>query len=255
MILILAGTKDGRLVAKKLAAAGFPILASTVSVYGGNLLEEDMVAQVRSGPLAEHELADLLRKRKIRMVVDATHPFAVQARYNVRQACEETQVPLLRYERESLPRSGDGTTIIDVPHVSGAIEAASSIAGNIFLTTGSNTVEAFVHGLDPCRLAVRLLPDPVNLQKCIALGISPGRLIAMQGPFTTKLNLEMFRHFKAAAVISKESGKTGGLPEKIAAAAELQIPLILIGRPSLPEVPIFNDDQDLLKYIENHYHK
>lgn len=253
MILILAGTKDGRLLAGELTAAGYPVLASSVSQYGGSLLQGETGGEVRTGPLNEEELVNLIRERGIRMVIDATHPFAVQVRQNARQACEQTQVPRLRFERERVEEEA-GASIIQVSHISEAIRSAASFPGNIFLTTGSSTVEAFVQHLGPGRLIVRLLPDPAALQRCAFLGMGPDQLIAMQGPFSTEMNREMFRHFKATVVVSKESGRTGGLPEKIEAAAQLSIPLILINRPSLTEESlVFSNHDELIEHVRLNY--
>ncbi|MEW5920908.1 MAG: precorrin-6A reductase [Bacillota bacterium] len=256
MILVLAGTKDGRLLAKELADADYPVLASAVSPYGCFLLKETMGGEVRSGPLDEDGLVALLWERQITMVVDATHPFAVEVRHNVQRACARLQIPGLRFERESLPaEQGGGGTVLPVADLEGAINAAAPVSGKIFLATGSSSVAAFVRALDPQRLIVRLLPDPESLRQCMSLGIDPGRIVAMQGPFTVEMNREMFRHFGVALVISKESGKTGGLSEKITAAEQLQIPIIVIGRPPLPQGPVFSDIQELLAHVHRYFNK
>ena len=256
MILVLAGTKDGRLLTRNLAKAGYPVLASTVSLYGSLLLKEDGGEEVRFGPLDEEGLVNLIGEQGITMVIDATHPFATEVRQNGWVACNRLQIPWLRFEREGVSTDDlDNGTVINVDDMDGAIRVAASFSGNIFLTTGSSSVAVFAESLGPERLVVRLLPDPAALQQCAYLGISPNRLIAMQGPFSTELNKELFRHFKAAVVISKESGKTGGLPEKIAATAQLQIPMIIIGRPELPDGPVFTNDADLMDYVRRHFNK
>ncbi len=255
MILVMAGTKEGRLLARELSEAGYAVLASAVSLYGVSLLEEEALGEVLCGPLDEEGLVSLMGEQNITMVIDATHPFAVQARQNGWQACNRLQLPWIRLERQSLEAVDWGNaTVLNVDDVRGAIHAAASITtGNIFLTTGSSSVAAFADALGPERLVVRLLPDPAALQQCAFLGIGPSRIVAVQGPFSMELNREMFRHFNAAVIISKESGKTGGLPEKITAAAELQIPIIIIGRPELPDGLIFSDVSELLEHVRSYY--
>lgn len=254
MILVLAGTKDGRHLAAALADAGYPVLASAVTLYGGALLKEGTAAEVRCGPLDEEGLVALMRERQVTLVVDATHPFAAAARHNAQLACERLRIPRLRFERATLPQpQRSGAAVLTVAGIEGAVRVAAATAGNIFLTTGSSSVAAFARALGPERLIVRLLPDAAALQRCAALGIGPQRLIAMQGPFSMEMNREMFRHCNAALVISKESGKTGGLPEKIAAAAALQIPIIVISRPSLPDGLVFSDTDALLSHVRSYY--
>ena len=256
MILVLAGTKDGRLLAKELAGAGYSVLASAVSLYGGSLLKEENIGEVRYGPLDEEGLVGLMQEQNITMVIDATHPFATEARQNGWQACKRLQIPWLRLERQGLSVGDVGdATVISVDDIRGAISAAASIPGNVFLTTGSSSVGSFADALGPERLIVRLLPDPVALQQCAYLGIKPDRLVALQGPFSVELNRELFRHYRAAVVVSKESGKTGGLPEKIEAAAQLPIPIIIIGRPALPDGPVFSSQSELIEHVNRHFNK
>ncbi len=257
MILVLAGTKEGRLIAAALARLGRPVLASCATAYGAALLKEQLKAEglkaeVRFGPLDLEAMAALLQRQKVALALDATHPFAIEARRNLQQACARLQLPWLRFERPALPAAAGRGEVIAVPDLDGAIAAAAPFTGNIFLTTGSNSVAAFARALGPTRLVVRLLPDPERVRRCLELGIAPERIVAMQGPFSAALNREMFRHFQAALVISKESGETGGLPAKLAAAAQLGLPVVVIGRPPLPEGPVlvFSDIQALLSYVE-----
>lgn len=252
MILVLAGTKDGRLFAKELSESGYPVLSSAVSPYGSSLLEEEGAGEVRYGPLDAAGLVALIQEQNITLVIDATHPYAAAVHQNSWQACKQLEIPWVRLERPGLSAKDWGDAkVLSVTDIAAAVKAAASIPGNIFLTTGSSSVGSFVDGLGPDRLVVRILPDPLALQQCAYLGISPERLIALQGPFSMELNRELFHHYKAAAVVSKESGKTGGLPEKIAAVAELNIPIIIVGRPPLPDGPVFSTNAALLEYVKN----
>ena len=53
----------------------------------------------------------------------------------------------------------------------------------------------------------------------------------MQGPFDEETNRLLFKRYNAALVIAKESGPTGGTADKIRAARNLNIPIILIDHP------------------------
>ena len=76
-------------------------------------------------------------------------------------------------------------------------------------------------------------------------GIPAGHLIAMQGPFTQELNEDILLQTGARAVLTKESGKVGGFDEKVAAAKEVGIPVVVVRNPEKE-----SKDSDLLSFEE-----
>ncbi len=82
--------------------------------------------------------------------------------------------------------------------------------------------------------------------------IDPGHVFAMKGVASAELNVALARQCRAAAIVSKDSGAAGGLPEKMQAAAELHIPLLLIDRPAVQNqsaAAVFNSLAELNRYI------
>ncbi len=233
MILVLAGTGEGRRVALALAGAGERVLVSTATVYGAELLGEGFRGEVSSGPLDLEAMLRLIRRRGVQKVVDATHPFAVEVSVTAREASRLAAIPYERLERERWAAETGETEggVISAAGIGPALQLAAEIEGTIFLATGSNTLERYTATLGPDRLVVRILPLLPSLEKCLRLGLSPGRIIAMQGPFDEELNRLLFRRYGASLVISKDSGPAGGTPEKVRAARSLGIPIILIAPP------------------------
>ncbi|MGB9905697.1 MAG: precorrin-6A/cobalt-precorrin-6A reductase, partial [Desulfotomaculales bacterium] len=97
MILVLAGTTEGREIFSLCRARGYPVLATVATPYGKRVLLEEAVPFAGAGeteivcaPLDRQEMAALIRERGIRVVVDASHPFAVFASENARGACADT---------------------------------------------------------------------------------------------------------------------------------------------------------------------
>jgi precorrin-6A/cobalt-precorrin-6A reductase len=119
--------------------------------------------------------------------------------------------------------------------VGNAAEAASAAAvgGTVFLAVGTRLLDELVGhpALKGRRLVVRVLPDPRSLERCLALGIPPGDIVAAQGPFSVEFNRAMLRHFQAEVLVTKESGRSGGLEEKLAAALAEGIRAVVIRRP------------------------
>ena len=237
MILLLAGTKDARLLVPILRDA-FPdtvILATAVSEYGAELLRGSDGCEVLQGKLDAAALSGLIRERGIRVLVDATHPFAEQASSTARFAALEANIPCLRYERPHLALQ-EGENYFPVPDFKAAALLATNFSGTIFLTIGTRHLGEFLAALPQGRkVAARVLPEVESIRACRELGLTPAEIIAIQGPLSVELNAALFTAFQAGVVVSKESGETGGTREKAEAARILQIPLILVSRPPKPQ--------------------
>ena len=234
--VIFGGTTEGRQLADFCGQRGIRCAVCVVSSYGEELLPETEWVRRETGARTAEEMAKLLERLRPVLVLDATHPYAVQASENIRLACEKTGLDCLRVVRQSEAAAGAaGEQAPRIRYVRDAAEAAEALAGTrgpVFVTTGSKELEAFVR-LENWqeRVYVRVLPDSRVLAQCEAMGFARGRVIAMQGPFSADLNAAMMQAVQAAYLVTKESGAAGGFAEKMAAAARLGIPAVVIGRP------------------------
>ncbi len=231
MILVLAGTSEGRQATLALEKEGSEVMAATATAYGGELLEKDFHGEISTRPLDLEAMTELIRRRGIRKIVDATHPFAEEVSNNAREACRLTGIEYERLERE-VSNVETVRGVIKARDVEEAVQLASGHPGSIFLTVGSSKLEHYTRSLNPERLIVRILPVLSSLEKCLELDIPPKNIIAMQGPFDQEINKLLFQRYEAALIISKDSGPAGGTAEKISAAQSLSIPIILISRPN-----------------------
>ena len=73
----------------------------------------------------------------------------------------------------------------------------------------------------------------------------------MQGPFTTELNAETFKHCRADVIITKNSGKVGGADTKLAAAKILNLPVVMIDRPKIFYPNIAKTFDEVLNFIQS----
>jgi len=233
MILVLAGTLDGRQLAAELAGQGQEVLLSVVSEYGGELARDSRLT-VRVGPLDLVGLVALMKQKEVKVVVDASHPYAVNASQNAMLACRDESIPYIRYERPVVPLPVYDR-LYEVCDASEAATTAARLGNVVFLTTGSRSLPIFKSEplLVNKRLIVRVLPEPAVLQECLDLGFLPRDIIAMQGPFSHELNVAMFQDFQTEVVVTKNSGQVGGSDTKISAAMALRLPLVIIGRPKM----------------------
>ena len=234
--VIFGGTTEGRQLADFCGQRGIRCAVCVVSSYGEELLPETEWVRREIGARTAEEMAKLLGRLRPALVLDATHPYAVQASENIRLACEKTGIDCLRVVRQSEAAAGaGGEETPRIRYVRDAAEAAEALAGTrgpVFVTTGSKELEAFAR-LENWqeRIYVRVLPDSRVLAQCEAMGFARGHVIAMQGPFSADLNAAMMQAVQAAHLVTKESGTAGGFAEKMEAAARLGIPAVVIGRP------------------------
>lgn len=250
MIFVLAGTQDGRELAEVLVEKCYHVMASVISQYGKSLFDESKFI-INDHPLDQYELIQVIRKYNITLLVDASHPYATNVSQTAMDICQKLNICYIRYERENsiLP-------LYDKLYLSKdylmAIEMAADLGQNIFLTTGSRMLQVFTESsrLKTHTLIARVLPDEEVMKKCISLGFTPKHLIAMQGPFSHALNVELFKKYRANVIVSKESGKIGGTDTKITAAMELNLPIVLIERPKLKYALLTKTYDEVVQQIE-----
>ena len=232
-IFVLAGTEDGRELTGFLLKNNFEVIASVVSDYGQSLLAKYEGLKINSKKLDADQLVEFIFENNIEILIDASHPYAVNASKNAMTACHTAKIPYLRYERETLPLTYE--KIYHVDNYESAAIKASELGENIFLTTGSRNLKIFVESpaLKNCNLIARILPTAEVLAECEQLKISPKNIIAMQGPFSVEMNVETFKHFAADVIVTKDSGQIGGVDTKLIAAEKLNLPVVMIDRPKI----------------------
>ena len=161
------------------------------------------------------------------LVIDATHPYATEASVNIKAACRDAGMEYIRVLRERCAAENC------FPSLDALIEELKSTEGQIFVTLGAKAAMKLTELPDyQNRLWLRILPSADGLNTCLDLGYPARRLICMQGPFSTELNIAMLRQTGAKALVTKESGDIGGFIEKLTAAREMGVETFILGRPA-----------------------
>ncbi len=252
MIWVIAGTLDGRTLAVAVQEyTKEPVLVTVVSSYGAELAQHEGI-EVHTGRLTQDDMEEMISNKDVSLLIDASHPYAAVVTETAQKATKAMNIPFIRYERPevSLP------SYDKLHHVSDEKEAAA-LAGRlgkrIYLTTGSKTMAVFAQApaLQDKEVWTRVLPTSQVLQEMEALGISPNRIIGMQGPFSKQLNMAMFTDTKADVVVMKNSGLVGGSDTKLAAAMELGLEIIVIDRPKVViTAPIITNKEEFFSIWE-----
>lgn len=227
-VLIFGGTTEGRELARWCAENGIAADVSVTTDYGARLLGSDSLINIFTGRLDSREMETLIRAGGYAAVTDATHPYAMEATRNIKSACSSTGVRYMRLLREKSELCG---TVVD--SLSEAVELLDSTDKIILSTLGSKELPelAKIHGCGE-RLWVRVLPADGTERYCTSFGVDERHIIAGKGPFSVEDNVRHIRHSGAQILLTKESGSTGGYPEKIAAAKECGIETVTVARPA-----------------------
>jgi len=235
-VLLFGGTTEGRTIAEILSENKVECDVCVATEYGEMVMEELPFVHVKQGRLDAGEMSSLVRDGGYDAVIDATHPFAVEVSANIRRGvgAASAKLPLIRFERDTKLNScpNDDGDVVYFDEASSCAEALERTTGKVLLTTGSKELCVFCRS-DTLRkrLVARVLPGLESVRLCYDAGLEGKQIIAMQGPFSEKMNRAVIDEYGISVLVMKESGKTGGADEKISAAKAAGIPCYVIRRP------------------------
>lgn len=244
-ILIFGGTTEGRRLAQIFAKNKIETELCVASEYGEKLMEfsdfeelspsENSFLKIKTGRISKDEMENLC-KNGYSAVVDATHPFAAVVTDYIRQIFP-SKIPVVRLERDIFHANENFCEYFnDSAECAAALEKFSAQNPNakILLTTGSKDLKIFCRSENLRQnLVARVLPALESLKICMEAGLEGRQIIAMQGPFSAEMNEIQIRDFGISALVTKESGKTGGLNSKILAAKNCGIKCFVIKKPEI----------------------
>lgn len=231
-ILLLSGTSEGRLLARALLDAGLAVTATVTedaarTTLFGSFRDE---LSVEVGGFSEPSLEAYLAQGMTDVVLDATHPFAARITSIAARVCRRSGVPYVRFERpDCQPPAGAhfAATFAE------AAEALPTIARRALLTLGARQLKHFAQLHDRVEMFARILPATRSLDEALAAGFSSGRILCLRPPFSQAFNRALLEEYRIDTLVTKDSGVEGGVVEKVRAAEELGVKVLMIRRPAL----------------------
>lgn len=226
MILILGGTTEGRLAVKVADEAGSPYYYSTrgiqqkIACRNGIHLTGGMDVEAMTSFCIHHQ---------IRLLVDAAHPFAVGLHQTVHETAIRLNLPVVRVERSYPERATDIVWCEDYEDAVRQLE--KDRIHSLLSLTGVQTIGK-LRGYwvkHPCWF--RILKRDESLALARSQGFDEQRIVYYQAEDEESL----LKRLTPQAILTKESGETGGFQQKIDAAQMLGIPVYVVKRPSLPD--------------------
>ena len=218
MILVFGGTTEGRKAVEVLEEAGNAYYYSTktgeqdVTLHHGSRLDGALDAEV---------MLTFCREHNIRLVVDAAHPFASQLHQTIALVSETLNIPVIRYERIYPPRDSEIIWIDDYNQIPRDIHS-------LLATTGVQSIAK----LKPLEAeGIKVYYRILNRESSIALALQQGagkeQLCYYEDPKDIPVEVE--------TILLKESGISGGFPEKVEAAKARGMKIIALKRPQITQ--------------------
>ena len=163
-LCVFAGTTEGREIAEFLAGQSADVTVCVATEYGETLLPQGEGLHISARPLPREEMAELFRRERFDLVIDATHPYAKRITESIAATCAGTDTEYLRLLR---PDTAAPENAVFVEDAAGAAEYLDRVDGNILLTTGSRELHAFASVRDfASRAYARVLPMEDSLRAC-----------------------------------------------------------------------------------------
>ncbi len=225
MILVFGGTTEGRKVANMLDTVALPYFYSTktnVAFTGkGTPIYGEMTTEL---------LEAFCREHKITHIINASHPFAVQLHQMVANIALDILV--LRFQRKFLPRTSHPLVF----YVDSFEEALEFFKTNkyqsLLALSGVQTITKLKSYWQMYTAWFRIL-DRDSSRAIAAQSNFPVTNLIFGYPQSKTEEIELFRQIAPQVVFTKESGSNGKLEEKIQAALELDLPIVILKKPEL----------------------
>jgi len=248
-ILLFGGTIEGKELALFLEKAQLSAFVSVATEYGKEVLPKMNFCKVIKGRMDDTQMKEWIQVQQIELVLDATHPYAVEVSKNIQRATKETNVSYLRILREECEKQSNAVYVKDQREL---INFLNQHQGRVLMTTGSKELSFLKEVVDfQNRIFARVLPLKEVLEECRKNGFLQDHLITGKGPFSTKENVELIQTIHANYLVTKDTGKEGGFLEKAEAAQITGIPFIVIERPK-QETGI--SLKEAFRYLTSRYH-
>lgn len=188
-------------------------------------------------------LQTYLTDHNITHVIDATHPFAAQMSRNAHTATSTLNVPLIRLERPPwTARSGDNWR--PVADIEDAPSALPDNPTHVFLAIGKQNLNLFT--AQPQHHYLLRLVDPPD----VPIPLPHHTIMLARGPYDVARDTALLEQYNITHIVSKNAGGIGAAA-KIKAARALNLQVILVNRPTLPEARTARSFADVMRWLSH----
>ena len=228
MILIFGGTTEGRMAVEVCEVAGKPFYYSTK----GDSQEVPLHHGIRlTGILTAADICQFAAAHGVRCIVDAAHPFAQELHANIHATC----LPVIRLERSYCRHYPEATYCKD--YIDALNLLNESPAECLLALSGVNTIPRLRDYWLRHRTLFRILHRPESIRMAQKNQFPLQNLIFYTDEKvlpTVEQERELMQQVGCDAILTKESGESGGFEAKVEAALQLGLRVFVVQRPPLP---------------------
>ena len=245
-IWLIGGTAESVEIARLFSAANLPCLISVTTAAATQMYAVIPHLKITIGQIKTTAILDFLLHHDIKVVIDASHPYAIAISQGAMAACQSIHIPYLRYERP--PVEGLVSQVIEVPNIDDLLTSNYLEGERVLLTIGYKSLHLFQNYHHRALLFARILPLASSVAMATQAGFRSDRLIAIRPPVSLALEKALWELWQISVVVTKASGKSGGEDVKRRAAEELGIPLVVISRPPLDYPQVTSNLEEVVKF-------
>ena len=228
MILVFGGTTEGRMAAKVLDESGAIYYYSTRS----DKQDIQLAHGVRlTGTMEIAQIEAFCREHGIALIIDATHPFAQNLHHNVVNLAQQMSVPLIRLNRIFPHHDADLVWCRDYDDAINQLNKHN--VKRLLALTGVNTIGKLKHYWQHNECWFRILDRDESRDATVGAGFPQDHLVYYETHGTEQL----LEQLQPQAIITKESGTSGGFVEKVDAARSMGVLTFVVECPSYPSAP------------------
>jgi len=251
-VLVFGGTTEGKQVAAGLGGTGYPFWYSTKTQ-----VEIDLPANGRSrwGAFTVAGLVEFCQHYRVGCIVHASHPFAEALHATVAEASQRLGLPVLRLERQYPERLAHPLVHYVADYETVAAQLLAAGYAPALALSGVQTLARLRTYWQQRPLFCRVLPRESSVALARQVGFPAANLIAEWPGAGLAEEIALLQQTGAQAVITKESGESGFLSVKIAAALAAGVPIFIVRRPALPAIfHRFTRADELLAFLPSCLH-
>ena len=181
-----------------------------------------------TGAMEVPEMVTFCREHDIRLIVDAAHPFAVNLHRNVVNLAERISVPVVCYDR--IYPSHDKNLVWCKDYYDAISRLEVHGITKLLALTGVNTINRLRLYWQDHECWFRILKRDESQSEAQKTGFPAEHLVYYEQDDTASL----IERLQPQAILTKESGMSGGFDEKVEAARQAGLKVFVVERPEYP---------------------